>query len=86
MQQQSLMKFDPATGVERPYPSHAAQWRKWHGVDAWLFNPWNGKRREAGDVGFDVHGHLIIPPDEPLYAFNRRPPGVDGLASRPVGA
>lgn len=26
--QNILMKFDPATGEERPYPSHAAQWRR----------------------------------------------------------
>ena len=30
--QNTLMKFDPATGEERPYPSHAAQWRSWHGI------------------------------------------------------
>lgn len=59
--QNILMKFDPATGEERPYPSHAAQWRNWHGVAAWLFDPWTGKRRNAYDVGSDVHGLLIVP-------------------------
>ena len=59
--QNILMKFDPATGKERPYPSHAAQWRNWHGVAAWLFDPWTGKRRNAYDVGSDVHGLLIVP-------------------------
>ena len=59
--QKILMKFDPATGKERPYPSHAAQWRNWHGVAAWLFDPWTGKRRNAYDVGSDVHGLLIVP-------------------------
>lgn len=68
-QQQSLMKFDPASGEEKPYPSHAEQWRDWHGhCNAWLFNPWTGKRRAAGDVGTDTTGVLIIPPDEPIYA------------------
>lgn len=68
-QQQSLMKFDPATGEERPYPSHAEQWRDWHGHGtAWLFNPWTGQRRDARLVGTDTTGHLIIPPDEPIYA------------------
>lgn len=67
-QQQSLMKFDPATGEERPYPSHAAQWRDWHGHDtAWLFNAWTGERRDARMVGTDTTGLLIIPPDEPIY-------------------
>ena len=59
--QKILMKFDPATGKERPYPSHAAQWRNWHGVAAWLFDPWTGRRRDARDVGRDVHGLLIVP-------------------------
>ncbi|MDP3139812.1 MAG: hypothetical protein Q8N17_26180 [Burkholderiaceae bacterium] len=69
MQQQALMSFDPATGEPKPYPSHAKQWREWHGFGmAWLFNPWTGGRRSAGDVGTDVMGHLIQPPTEPLYA------------------
>ena len=59
--QDALMKFDPATGEERPYPSHATQWRNWHGIAAWLFDPWTGRRRNAHDVGSDVHGLLIAP-------------------------
>ena len=59
--QDALMKFDPATGEERPYPSHATQWRNWHGIAAWLFDPWTGRRRNAHDVGSDVHGLLIEP-------------------------
>ncbi len=70
-QQHSLMKFDPATGEPKPYPSHADQWRDWHGkATAWLFNPWTGTRRDAGDVGSDTLGHMIQPPSEPLYAAN----------------
>ena len=69
MQQQALMTFDPATGDTKPYPSHAEQWREWHGYGtAWLFNPWTGGRRSAGDVGTDVLGRLIQPPTEPLYS------------------
>jgi len=59
--QDALMKFDPATGEEMPYPSHATQWRNWHGIAAWLFDPWTGRRRNAHDVGSDVHGLLIAP-------------------------
>jgi len=60
--QNILMKFDPATGEERPYPSHAAQWREWLGVGtAWLFDPWTGMRRNSYDVGSDVYGLLIVP-------------------------
>lgn len=67
-QQQQLMRFDPATGAYDPYPSHATQWRHWHGETAWLYNPWTGEQRDARDVGSDVFGQLIIPPDEPVCA------------------
>lgn len=67
-QQHTLMKFDPATNAEKPYPSHADQWRKYHGAEAWLFNPWTGTRRLASDVGMDVFGMLILPPGEALHA------------------
>jgi hypothetical protein len=67
-QQDTLMHFDPATGTEKPYPSHAEQWRKYHGSTAWLFNPWTGNRRDARDVGSDVHGLLIVPHGEPVLA------------------
>lgn len=64
-QQDELMVYDPATGDRRPYPSHAEQWRAFHGSStAWLFNPWTGARRDARDVGSDVYGFLILPPDE----------------------
>lgn len=60
--QSETMKYDPATGEPRPYPSHAAQWRRWHGHNcAWLFNPWSGERRDARDVGSDTNGRLIVP-------------------------
>ena len=60
--QSETMKFDPATGEPRPYPSHAEQWRRWHGHGcAWLFNPWSGERRDARDVGSDINGRLIAP-------------------------
>ena len=63
--QETLMKFDPATGEPRPYPSHAEQWLLYHGFStAWLFNPWTGSRRGAGDVGTDPLGRAIVPPSE----------------------
>lgn len=65
--QEALMKFDPATGEERPYPSHAQQWRDHHGRStAWLFNPWTGDRRDARNVGSDPFGFLIVSPGWPL--------------------
>lgn len=54
-----LMRFDPATGEARPYPSETNQWRDYNGQCAWLFNPWTGARRDARDVGSDPFGHLI---------------------------
>lgn len=61
--QNELMLFCPATGKKRPYPSHASQWRDFHGDTAWLFNPWTGQGRRAEDVGSDIFGFLIQPVD-----------------------
>ena len=68
MAQDKLMLVDPATGGTTPYPSHAAQWREYHGKTAWLFNPWTGGRRNALDGGSDTFGLLIQHGDEPLRA------------------
>jgi hypothetical protein len=62
MAQQNLMKYDPATGDLEPYPSHAKQYRKWHGDVAWLFNPWTGFARDPRDIGSDVRGAGIKEP------------------------
>lgn len=64
----ALMKFDPATGDPKPYPSEAAQWRCFNTHAAWLFCPWSGLRRNAFDVGTDPYGLLINPPGEQLRA------------------
>ena len=65
MAQDDLMLIDPATGAEKPYPSHAEQWRCYHGSAAWLFNPWSGGRRDARDVGSDCFGYAIVPNEQP---------------------
>lgn len=57
--QQKLMKYDPANGIEKPYPSHAEQYRIYHGKVAWLYNPWTGQSRDARDIGSDCFGYLI---------------------------
>jgi len=54
--QEALMKFDPAYGTTKPYPSHAAQYRNYHGIIGWLYNPWTGERRNPIDIGTDVTG------------------------------
>jgi hypothetical protein len=60
--QAEVMRFDPATCMPRPYPSHAEQYREWHGKTAWLYNPWTGDLRDPRDIGSDVFGHLIVRP------------------------
>lgn len=57
--QQQRMRYDPVTGHQHPYPSHAAQYREFHGRVAWLYNPWTRARRDARDIGSDVTGLLI---------------------------
>lgn len=58
--QQEVMKTCPATNKPRPYPSHAAQWRDYHGKCAWVYNPWTGTQRDARDIGTDTFGQLIV--------------------------
>lgn len=58
--QEKLMKYDPVKGELFPYPSNADDYRKYHGVIAWLYNPWTGEKRDLRDVGTDVQGNLII--------------------------
>jgi len=59
MKQDELMEFDPTTGERKPYPSHAGQYRKYHGPAAWIYNPWTGKMRHPTDIGTDIFGYLI---------------------------
>lgn len=59
--QRELMLFDPTTGNQKPYPSHAEQYREHHGKVAWLWNPWTGKRRTPADIGTDTFGELVRP-------------------------
>lgn len=56
-----LMKYDPTNGEQCPYPSNPSDYREYHGKVAWLYNPYSGGTRTAGDVGSDVFGHLIKP-------------------------
>ena len=61
--QSELMRFDPAYGTPEPYPSHAEQWREYHGYKcAWVYNPWTGDMRDPKDIGSDVLGRAILPP------------------------
>lgn len=64
MSKDALMKYDPTNGNPNPYPSHAKQYREYHGKIAWLVNPWTGDGRDPRDIGTDVFGILIEPPKE----------------------
>lgn len=64
--QQQRMRYDPVTAMNHPYPSHAAQYREFHGKVAWLYNPWTKARRDARDIGSDVTGLLICSDLEPV--------------------
>lgn len=64
MSQEQLMIYDPGFGNEKPWPSHAGQWRKWNGRCAWVFNPWTGVARYPQDIGTDPFGELILTPEE----------------------
>ena len=84
-QQDKLMVFDPASGDRRPYPSHAEQWRLYHGQrTAWLFDPWTGQRRDARDVGSDVQG-LLICPGQPTGSLSDFAGGSMCMANRAQG-
>lgn len=57
--QRRLMKFDPQDRSKAPYPSDSEQYRIYHGLTAWLYNPWNGEERDPRDIGSDIQGHAI---------------------------
>lgn len=54
-----LMIVDPRNCKERPYPSHAGQFRDFHGFDAWIYNPWTKVIRDSRDIASDPTGLLI---------------------------
>ena len=58
--QEALMLFDPADGKERPYPSNASQYRKFHKQLAWIYNPWTGLLRSSQEIAADLYGLLLI--------------------------
>lgn len=61
------MLFDPYYGTPNPVPDVASVWRSIFGYP-WLFDPWDGSRRNVLDIDSDVNGYLILPPGETLYA------------------
>ena len=58
--QEQTMIVDPRDRSLKPYPSHAAQFREYHGEDAWLYNPWANKKRDTRDIATDVLGVAIV--------------------------
>lgn len=71
-QQSTPLTHDPILGTEinkhPTLPKNADDYRAYYGSLAWLYNPWTGKPRHAGDIGTDTFGKLIIPPGEPVVA------------------
>lgn len=59
--QEEPLRYDPATGEKIDTPITAQTYRLFLGVVAWLFNPWNGVKRDPRDIGSDVQGFLITP-------------------------
>jgi hypothetical protein len=57
--QSKVMRFSPVNGAPKPYPSHAGQFREYHGDVAWLYNPWTCQARDPRDIGNDPTGLLI---------------------------
>lgn len=54
------MFFNPMTGKAEENLESPKDFRENNGVfGVWLFNPWNGKLRNAWDVGSDPFGQLI---------------------------
>ncbi|MDR3392373.1 MAG: hypothetical protein P4L77_11645 [Sulfuriferula sp.] len=57
--------YNPATG--KPYMTDAEQptahaFRIQEGPIAWMYNPWTRAKRDPRDIGTDVLGYLIVPP------------------------
>ena len=57
--------YNPATG--KPYMTDAEQptahaFRIQEGPIAWMYNPWTRAKRDPRDIGSDVLGFLIVPP------------------------
>ena len=69
MVQDSIMQFDPVTREEKPFPSHAMQYRQYHGNFTWNYNPWTGSLRFQTDIVNDPCGLNII-----ARTFNKRVP------------
>lgn len=65
--QDKPLRRDPFTGQNLATPISAAEARMQMPHAAWLFDPWSGRRRNAGDVFTDPQGMLIAPvePIEP---------------------
>lgn len=66
--QDKPLRLDPFTGERLANIITAAQAREQQPSAAWLFDPWSGRRRSAGDVFTDPKGELIVPVEVPAVA------------------
>lgn len=63
------MLFHPATGEMIP-PILPDEFRKENAGIAWLFNPFNGDKRDPKDIASDVFGALVVDPSLPNSDVN----------------
>ena len=61
--QNKPLRIDPYTGQAMSSAMMADDAREQNPSAAWLFDPWSGRRRTAGDVFTDPMGMLIVPVD-----------------------
>lgn len=59
--EKGIMSFDPVSGKPAVIKFTPHEYRQYHGLIAWLYNPWTGEPRDPRDIGSDVQGLLIAP-------------------------
>lgn len=77
--QTTPLRRDPFTGEKLSSTFTADDARAQNPSAAWLFDPWSGRRRSAGDVFTDPMGMLIVPVE--VVDAPEPKAGEDGFAS-----
>lgn len=58
--QDTMLKYDPVTGDPLQYEMKAEEYRMRHPNALWVYNPWAGNKRHAGDADSDNYGVAIV--------------------------
>lgn len=64
-----LMQFDPGTGVVLGEEWIAHHYRHEFADRIWIYNPYNGSKRDLRDIESDPFGVLIVGAEEPSLAY-----------------